>query len=160
MDTASVTGHFESTRFSFIALPSDSPHSTGTIRLYGSVLGERFLRMTSVGGLGNPPPMTLEFDCLLVDSVFDGGTSSIRSVKAAAPYGMVDPANGDYRLAGLNAEPVDYCDQSHAPRANGDMSLNMGIVDSNISNIFGPYDLGAYEYLVDVVDALFANGFE
>jgi hypothetical protein len=157
---STVTGNSAGTRFSFISLPSSSPESTGTFRVYGSLLGEPFLAMTGVGGLGDPPPMTLEFDCLLLDSVFPNGTSSMRAVKADAPYGMVDPANGDYRLTSVSVGPLDYCDQSRAPRANGDISGSTGVFDASRTNIFGPYDLGANEYTVNVVDGLFASGFE
>jgi hypothetical protein len=157
---STVAGHYENIQSAMFYLPSGSPSSTGTLRVYGSLLAERFLQMTDVGGPGSPPPMTLEFDCLLLDSVFAGNAGAIRSFESAAPYGMTNPAANDYRPGSPMAAPVDSCDNSLAVRANGDADLQTGIVDTPKINAFGARDIGAYELVVVAVDAVFGNGFE
>ncbi len=157
---STVAGHNENLTGSMFSLPSASPSSTGTLRVYGSLLAERFLQMTDVGGPGSPPPMTLEFDCLMLDSLFEGNTGPIRSFKSTPPYGMVNPTGNNYRPSGPTAAPVDSCDNSLAPRANGDADLQTSVFDTPKINAFGARDIGAYELVVVVVDAVFGNGFE
>lgn len=157
---STVTGHFESVRPSLLAVPSGSPNSTGTIRMYGSLLAEPFLQMTTVGGPGSAPPMTLTFDCLVLDTLFAGNPGAIRSFETSAPYGMANPAGNNYRLSGPTATPVDLCDSSLGARQNGDADLVTTVFDAPRANAFGPNDIGAYEFAVTLVDPIFGNGFE
>jgi predicted outer membrane repeat protein len=157
---STVAGHFESVRSSLLSVPSGSPNSTGTIRMYGSLLAEPFLQMTTVGGPGLAPPMTLTFDCLVLDSLFAGSSAAMRSFETSPPYGMANPAGNNYRLSGATATPVDLCDSSLGARANGDADLVTTVFDAPRANVFGPNDIGAYEFAVVVVDPIFSNDFE
>lgn len=116
--------------------------------------------MTTVGGPGSAPPMTLTFDCLVLDSLFAGSSAAMRSFETAPPYGMVNPAGNNYRLSGPTATPVDLCDSSLGARVNGDADLVTTVFDAPRANVFGPNDIGAYEFAVAVIDPIFGNEFE
>jgi hypothetical protein len=156
---STITGHNEGVTSSLFTLPN-SPASAGTLRVYGSLLGEPFLAFTSVAGLGSPPPMTLEFDCLLVDPAFSGSTASSRSVEAASPYGIIAAASSNYRPTGTGAAMIDLCDESLGARANGDLSGQTNIADTITVNLYGPRDIGAYELQASGGGTIFADGFE
>lgn len=157
---STITGHYETTERGMFAVPRDGI-SSGTLRVYGTILGEPFLQLTSVRGIGGQPPMTFDFDCLVLDSVSTQPLAPIRGIRMAAPYGMIAPAAGNFRLASGNALPVDWCDASRAGRVGGDADGVTTIYDAPRANQFGPYDLGAYEFVVaSQPDPLFANGFE
>jgi|GEM_PF-5412133 len=155
---STVSGHYESVSGGMFSLPSMSS-STGTLRVYGSLLGETFLQLTQVGGPGMPPPMTLDFDCLLLDSVFAGDSFAVRAFETGSPYGMLSPLTGDYAPANGSAAMVDLCDSSRGARANGDILGRTALSDAPRSNIFGIHDAGAYEFQV-AAGPIFANGFE
>ena len=156
---STVTRNFASLHTGMFTVPSDGT-SSGTLRVYGTILGEPFQQFVVVGGFGGPPPMTFTYDCLVVDSNFASSVNPTRSVSMAPPYGMVAPATGNYRLASGTSLPVDWCDASLGARAGGDAGGNPAIYDAPRFNQFGERDIGAYELVVAAAPPLFANGFE
>ncbi len=156
---STVTGNLDTGHIHFMIVPSGSAN-TGTLRIHGSLLGEPFEQMVGASGGGGLPPMTLEFDCLVVDTFFVSPLSAIRATELSPPYGMIAPASGNYRLSSGNAIPVDWCDASLGARANGDAHGVTAVYDAPRANTHGPFDLGAYEFVVALPDMLFANGFE
>lgn len=156
---STVTRNFASLRIGMFTVPNDD--SNGTLRVYGTLLGEPFQQMLAVGGIGGLPPMTFTFDCLVVDTAYTQSLTPIRGVELAPPYGMISPAGGNFRLASGSALPVDWCDGSVAPRVAGDADGQTTIYDAPRPNQFGTRDIGAYEFVVPALpDLMFANGFE
>lgn len=160
---STITRNYATLQTGMFLVPDDFV-STGTLRVYGTLLGEPFQYLVvDGGGPGtSPPPMTFEFDCLVVDPVFALAETTYRSVRIAPPYGMVAPATGNFRLASGTALPVDWCDESFARRISADAGGNAAIYDAPRANQFGAYDIGAYEFVVPGAPPvpLFANGFE
>lgn len=156
---STVTRNFASLHPGMFSVPNDGT-SSGTLRAYGTILGEPFQAFVTVGGFGGLPPMTFSFDCLVVDSSFATSVNPTRSLSMSPPYGMVAPATGNYRLASGTALPVDWCDGSLGARAGGDAGGNSAIYDAPRFNQFGERDIGAYELVVAPPPPLFANGFE
>jgi predicted outer membrane repeat protein len=158
---STVYGNFQAaTSGGFIGVPNH-PSSTGTLRIFGSILGEPFQQMTSVTGGGSTPPMTFEYDCLVLDSGYSAFVpSAMRTIKLASPYGMTAPDSGNYRPASGSSPIVDGCDASTAPRANGDFDRVDAVHDAVRPNQYGIRDLGAHEFVPVLADAVFADGFE
>lgn len=86
---------------------------------------------------------------------FDVGTAFTRSTTSNSSV-FTDPASGDLRP--LPFSPiVDYCDDSLSPGAHPDLDgIPRGIDEPAIGNLFGPFDIGAYE----ADTPYFADGFE
>jgi len=156
---STVTGHFSTGQIGFLSVPNDD--ASGTVRIYGSLLGEPFQQMVSVRGIGSLPPMTFDFDCLVVDTYYNQSLTPIRGVEMTPPYGMIAPGSGNFRIASGSALPVDWCDASLAPRSDGDADGVTTIYDAPRANAYGIHDPGAYEFVVAAQPiAIFANGFE
>lgn len=158
---STVSGHYPSQRVGMFGVGADGM-SDGTLRVYGTILAEPFQQIVVARGIGGQlPPMTFDFDCLVVPTSFTQSLTPIRSVELAAPYGMIDPAAGNFRLASGSALPVDWCDASRGARVSGDADGVTTVYDAPRANQFGTYDIGAYELVVPALpDPLFANGFE
>ncbi|HET7843793.1 MAG TPA: hypothetical protein VFL14_06560 [Xanthomonadales bacterium] len=158
---STITRNFASLRIGMFSVPSGSIN-TGSLRVYGTLLGEPFERLITVSGGGGLPPMVFAFDCLVVDTTFTQSVTPYRAIAMMPPYGMAAPGVGNYRLAAGTARPVDWCDQGQVlPRIAGDAGGVATIYDAPIANQFGPRDIGAYEFVVaSQPDPLFANGFE
>lgn len=157
---STVTDNFDGARVGFIGVPNQ-PGATGTLRLFGSILGEPFQQMTAVIGIGNQPPMTFQYDCLMLDTFFSATLpSSTRTFELAPPYGLAAPASGDYRPASASSPLVDWCDGSLAPRIDGDYDGVAAIYDVARPNQFGAHDVGAYERVANLAQDIFADGFE
>lgn len=152
---STITGHFDVERPAMFSVPNDA--SDGLLEVYGTLLGEPFQQMAAVAGGGALPPMDFQYDCLVLPTSYAASAVAIRSVRLAPPYGMIAPATGNFRLASGTALPVDWCDNSVAPRFIRDADGLTTLYDAPRANQFGAYDIGAYEL---VPDAQFANGFE
>jgi len=105
--------------------------------------------------LSAPPSNPLSTRCLIAHEnaslIANGGNATV-----GAP-GFVDQANSDYRLI-ATGEAVDFCTANPNAEPSVDISGNARLVDLALPDIFGPWDLGAYE--TPAGDAVFANGFE
>jgi hypothetical protein len=158
---STIAGHYPSQRIGMFGVAADGM-SSGTLRVYGTILAEPFQQLVVARGIGGVlPPMTYDFDCLVVPTSFTQSVTPIRSVEMAAPYGMVNPAAGNFRLASGSALPVDWCDASRGARVSGDADGVTTLYDAPRPNQFGAHDVGAYEFVVPALpDPLFANGFE
>ena len=97
----------------------------------------------------------LTFDCdFLHENVSLQGTLNKIFL---SPPGFVDAANGDYHLQRFS-NAVDICDESVMASAHTDLNGNQrGFDDLALTNLFGAYDVGAYEGQFDVI---FKHGFE
>jgi hypothetical protein len=106
------------------------------------------------------PPSEYRLDCLL--GPFGGGIAppgaTVTRVSYVGTLGFVDAAADDFRLL-PNSPAVDYCDATLAPPNVGDLALAARGYDALGLELYGQYDLGAYEYYPPV-DALFKDSFE
>jgi hypothetical protein len=157
---STIFGNLDALRTAFFALPNQSL-ATGSLSVWGTIVGEPFQQMTTVRG-GGASPMLLAFDCLMVSPSFTQTVPAIRHTKQSPPYGLLAPAMGNYRpVSGTTSPGVDFCDPSFDPREAGDADANLGITDAPRANLHGIHDLGAYEFGSSALpDALFSNGFE
>ncbi|HEX7770172.1 MAG TPA: hypothetical protein VF422_09095 [Dokdonella sp.] len=129
-----------------------SATGSGTIDLYGLVLGQHLLHATN-----DPAGIVVRSDCVARDPFMlplGTGANFTRQVELAAPYGL--DAFG--RIADGHALPADFCDTSLAPRLHGDIDGDAAASDAAAANVYGIHDLGADEYQVE--DLIFADGFE
>ncbi|NCT68591.1 MAG: hypothetical protein GXC76_13270 [Rhodanobacteraceae bacterium] len=94
---------------------------------------------------------TVRYDCVLKDTGF-AEFAATRS--AVLPLAFQDPARGDYHLPAGSAA-VDWCDGAPVSSQSPDMDGTPRGLDSAKADVFGPYDLGAYES-----NRIFASGTE
>lgn len=105
--------------------------------------------------LSAPPSNALTTRCLLAH---ENASLAARGGNAmVGTPGFIDAANGDYRLNGTSLA-ADNCDAVASQEPGVDISGNPRLADLPLPDIFGPWDLGAYE--TPVGDAVFASGFE
>lgn len=96
------------------------------------------------------------FDCLIVNESMSL-IGNVGSVSTANPL-FVNAINNDYHLS-PNSPAIDYCDESFVQSLHNDLNGNARGIDApDIQNLFGVFDLGAYEYQAN--DIVFSNGFE
>ncbi len=75
--------------------------------------------------------------------------------------GFADPNNDDYRLR-TNSNAADYCNAVANEEPSIDISGNPRLVDLPLTDVLGPWDLGAFEVPCSSCgsDAIFSSGFE
>lgn len=133
-------------------LVSASNETGGRVKVFGSVLGEAITY--GVYPLGAP----LTADCVARDPAMAAlsGTAS-RELELAAPYNVSSSGH----ILDDTALPVDFCDQSLAPRVGGDLDGQTAIGDAPRPDSHGRHDLGADEVVYAASDdRIFADGFE
>jgi len=101
------------------------------------------------GFLGAVP--TVHYDCVLKDR----GSAEIAATRSdVQPFTFQNPARGDYHLPG-DSIAMDWCDGTPISSQSPDMDGTPRGIDAGRADVFGPYDLGAYES-----DRIFASGAE
>lgn len=106
------------------------------------------------------PTSEYRLDCIVAP--FGGGPApdgpTVTRVMNTGNLGFVDFATDDYRLLPTSAA-VDYCDATLAVPNVADLALAGRGYNGPSIELYGTYDLGAFEYYPPV-DALFKDGFE
>jgi hypothetical protein len=101
------------------------------------------------GFLGAVP--TVRYDCVLKDR----GSAELAATRSGVePFTFQNPARGDYHLPG-DSVAMDWCDGTPVSSQSPDMDGTPRGIDAGRADVFGPYDLGAYES-----DRIFASGAE
>jgi hypothetical protein len=94
---------------------------------------------------------TVHYDCVLKDR----GVAEIAATRSdVQPFTFQDPARGDYHLPG-DSVAMDWCDGTPVSSQSPDMDGTRRGIDAGRGDVFGPYDLGAFES-----DRIFASGTE
>lgn len=94
---------------------------------------------------------TVHYDCILKDTGF-AEFAATRS--AVLPFTFQNAGRGDYHLPADSAA-IDWCDGAPVSSQSPDMDGTPRGLDAAKIDVFGPYDLGAYES-----DRIFASGSE
>ncbi len=108
--------------------------------------------------LSSNPGGTVSIDCVMAHETTSISTGT--RLLIADPQ-FIDRGDffSDYHINSVTSPALDYCDNSIANIENRDVDYEIfGWDDPNVSNIFGPYDIGADETYEN--DIVFRNGFE
>ncbi|MBO9663541.1 hypothetical protein [Dokdonella sp.] len=97
------------------------------------------------------PVPAVRYDCILKDRGEQEGDATRSDV---LPIAFQNPERGDYHLPGDSAA-IDWCDGLPISSQSPDMDGTPRGLDAAKADLFGPYDLGAYES-----DRIFASGTE
>jgi len=94
---------------------------------------------------------TVSYDCVLKDT----GNDEIAATRSAImAFGFQDAAHGDYHLP-ADSVAIDWCDGTPVSSQSPDMDDTPRGLDADQGDLFGTYDLGAFE-----ADRIFATGTE
>ncbi|TCO41678.1 hypothetical protein EV148_10228 [Dokdonella fugitiva] len=94
---------------------------------------------------------TVAYDCVLKDS----GNEEVAATRSAVmPFAFQDAARGDYHLP-ADSVAIDWCDGAPVSSQSPDMDDTPRGLDADQQDLFGTYDLGAFE-----ADRIFATGYE
>lgn len=126
-----------------------------TINVNNSIIWEQGDIVTTTGAANH----NATFDCLFVNE-FASLVGTINITNTSNPQ-FIDAINGDYHLAN-NSRAIDYCDEVVAQGQYNDLNGNSrGFDVTEVNNVLGSYDAGAYEVSTQVnPDIIFQNGFE
>ena len=108
----------------------------------------------AIYGGGGPPPAHI-MDCTIVNSTLSLTDWTVSGSLEANPQ-FISSATGNYHLS-PGSPAIDYCDTAFYTPSFRDIDDEVRGFDAINVNTWGPYDLGADEY---VLQPLFADGFE
>jgi hypothetical protein len=100
-----------------------------------------------------------QVDCLMATEL-GGLPGHTRSLSGSTTFR--DRGAGDFRPA-IGAPQIDYCDGPAATPGQApllDLAMQPAPEDTGVRNLYGLYDLGAFEAASAWHDAMFGNGFE
>jgi len=125
-----------------------------TLNMFNSILSHNSDILLVFGDNANNNLM--QWDCLFLNEV-TSLEGNLGYLNISDPM-FVNQAQGNYQLSPVSPA-IDVCDESafigaSYPDFDGQ---DRGIDEPGIQNLFGPFDVGAYEANVDII---FANGFE
>ncbi len=128
--------------------------TNGQIQAHSSVM------LNEVGPVYQGNIANAHFECVMVrddaNIVADG---TVVVVNDELDQIFVDTTQGDYHLA-VGSSAIDYCYDIEGSTVDKDLDgKSRGVDHSGVTNFYGPYDIGAYEFDSENDDLIFKDGF-